>query len=145
MTDDELFTELRRRLERDNGIRIALENVLYECGFVLHDLEPEGPRRLWILRAGQWLNPNYLKRRPAPLTFLGCDEFGNTTACLRLPGRRLLVLALNVPLCRELWEREEDEIQPHGSEPCITIDSCKTFRNHLRSTARHSDPREDHP
>lgn len=58
----------------------------------------EQAKRAWWWPARKLTNPRQLFLR-------GGDEFGNHTIGIRLPGG-MLIVALNVPLRRELWDPE---------------------------------------
>jgi hypothetical protein len=53
----------------------------------------ESPRRIWVLSRGNWLHRGW-PDKPAPLIFLGGDEWGNRPLCVRLPGRALLCVTV---------------------------------------------------
>jgi hypothetical protein len=110
--DDWLLAEVARRIARDSGVRYELSDVLRELDLTVDDLEPDTPQRLWVLTNGNWSSNRTARygAKGAPLAFLAGDEFGNRTACLRLPGKRLLVLNLAWPMSRELWEPTEGDL-----------------------------------
>jgi hypothetical protein len=110
-TDDTLCAELARRLADDEWMYWRAHDHLSKVGFTLTRIHPDQPVRVWVLRAGEWLNPQWRPDQngqtpPAPLVFLGGDEYGNRTLCLRLRRQRLLVIALNIPRRRTPWELE---------------------------------------
>lgn len=74
----------------------------------LDDALDSGPRRVWILPKGSYLWPGW-PDEPRPWVFLGGDEYGNRTLCLRLPFRAVLVVALTVPLRRTLIDPTMEE------------------------------------
>lgn len=95
--DEDLCAEVARRVKADSWtMREHLNVHLYEADLRVADLEPDGPRRLWLYGKGEWA-PDRWTRWAMPL-FLSCDEYMNSLICLRLPRGRLLLLALNVPL-----------------------------------------------
>lgn len=106
--DEVWLAEVRRRLREDSGFRYSLDEALAVAGLTLTELEPDTPRRIWLLGPGQWLSPRCrtepLEFLPAPPVFLGGDEFGNRPVCVRLPGGRLLCVNWRVPLRRELYD-----------------------------------------
>jgi len=112
MTDDEFLTEMRRRLADDPGAHYDWYEVLRDFDLCVDDLEPDGPQRLWVLTDGNWGAPGtpHYRAKGQPLAFLGGDEYGNRTACLRLPGKRLLVLNLGWPMSRTPWEPTGEDV-----------------------------------
>lgn len=105
--DDALCAEIARRVKEDSWtMREHLNIHLYEAELRVADLEPNGPRRVWMYGKGGW-TPGRWTRWALPL-FPSCDEYMNTLLCLRLPQGRLLLFALDVPLRRELWEPTEE-------------------------------------
>jgi hypothetical protein len=110
--DDDLCAEFARRLAEDEWMYWRAHEHLSDVGFTVNRLYPDHPSRVWVLRAGEWCNPNWRPGQEgetpaAPLVFLGGDEYGNRTLCLRLRRQRLLVIALNIPRHRTPWELEQ--------------------------------------